>query len=74
MVLNAQKANTLTSHSRFMKLALQGTTVLVASGDNGIAANTGEDTTNGCVGPKSTVFNPNYFRFVCQPDTVADPN
>ena len=46
-----------------MKLSLQGTTVIVASGDSGIAASPGEDTQSGCVGADETVFNPSYIRY-----------
>lgn len=47
--------------NEFMKLGLQGTSVFIASGDYGVAAFPDEDSTNGCLGPESTIFNPGEF-------------
>ncbi|KAI3577767.1 peptidase S8/S53 domain-containing protein [Fusarium oxysporum f. sp. albedinis] len=46
--------------NEFMKLALQGHTVLVASGDAGVAARSWDPEPNGCLGLNNTVFNPNF--------------
>ena len=43
------------------KLGLRGVTVVVASGDSGVAARATDDgNSNGCLGPKGTVFNPDF--------------
>lgn len=44
-----------------MKLALQGTTVVVSSGDDGVGGFEGDPTPSGCLGPKETVFNPQFI-------------
>jgi len=44
--------------SRFMKLALQGHTIVFSSGDLGVAGLPGDPTPNGCIGANDTVFNP----------------
>lgn len=43
---------------RFMKLGLQGISILYASGDDGVAGPAGDDSANGCLGPASTIFSP----------------
>lgn len=42
---------------RFMKLGLQGHSILFASGDDGVSG-PGDNTTNGCLGDHSTIFSP----------------
>lgn len=46
--------------NEFMKLALQGHTILVASGDAGVASRPWDPEPNGCVGSDHKVFNPNF--------------
>jgi len=43
-----------------MKLALQGHSILVASGDYGVASFPDDGGANGCLGPSETIFNPQY--------------
>ena len=44
-----------------MTLGLQGTSILVASGDDGVVGPASRDgSNNGCLGPKKTVFSPTY--------------
>ncbi|KAE8352214.1 peptidase S8/S53 domain-containing protein [Aspergillus coremiiformis] len=45
--------------NEFLKLGLQGTSVLIASGDDGVAGPLGDDNTNGCLGDGS-VFSPTW--------------
>lgn len=45
--------------NEFMKLGLQGHSILTASGDYGVASFPSEDV-NGCLGPEGTIFNPQY--------------
>lgn len=48
----------------FMKLALQGHSILISSGDFGVAGVAGfpgDPSANGCLGPDSTIFNPGGF-------------
>jgi tripeptidyl-peptidase I len=44
--------------NEFMKLGLQGHTILVASGDFGVAADPGDGGHIGCLGENQTVFSP----------------
>ncbi|OKL59359.1 Aorsin [Talaromyces atroroseus] len=46
--------------SRFLKLGLQGVSILVASGDDGVAGPPGDDSANGCLGSNSTIFSPAF--------------
>ena len=49
--------------NEFLKLGLQGVTVVFASGDEGVEGRLSDDTNgtaHGCLGPKKTVFNPSY--------------
>jgi tripeptidyl-peptidase-1 len=46
--------------NEFMKLALQGHSILIASGDYGVASAPGDTSANGCLGPTGKVFNPQY--------------
>lgn len=43
-----------------MKLGLQGHSILFASGDYGVASFAGDGDSNGCLGPDSKIFNPQY--------------
>ncbi|PYI00305.1 aorsin [Aspergillus sclerotiicarbonarius CBS 121057] len=45
--------------NEFMKLGLQGTSILFASGDDGVAGPAGDDSANGCLG-NGTIFSPAY--------------
>ena len=45
--------------NEFMKLGLQGHSILTASGDYGVSSFPAEGV-NGCLGPKGTIFNPQY--------------
>jgi tripeptidyl-peptidase I len=44
----------------FMKLGLQGHSLLFSSGDYGVGSFPGDPSANGCLGPKATIFNPQY--------------
>jgi len=44
----------------FMKLGLQGVTIVFASGDSGVAARAFDPEPNGCIGPNHTIFNPDW--------------
>ncbi|KAJ6000713.1 Aorsin [Penicillium waksmanii] len=46
--------------NEFMKLGLQGHSILFASGDYGVASFAGDGGANGCLGPEQKVFNPQY--------------
>ncbi|KAJ5745382.1 subtilisin-like protein [Penicillium odoratum] len=46
--------------NEFMKLGLQGHSILFASGDYGVASFAGDGDENGCLGPDSKIFNPQY--------------
>lgn len=46
--------------NEFMKLGLQGVSILFASGDLGVASYPGDGDANGCLGPEGTIFNPQY--------------
>ncbi|KAI9696511.1 MAG: hypothetical protein M1820_008139 [Bogoriella megaspora] len=46
--------------NEFMKLALQGHSILVASGDHGVGSFFGDPSPNGCLGPTGNVFSPQY--------------
>ena len=46
--------------NEFMKLALQGHSILVASGDYGVASAPGDPQASGCLGPTGKIFNPQY--------------
>ncbi len=47
--------------SEIMKLGMQGTTLVVSSGDYGVASFPGDPNPTGCQGPDSTLFNPSYL-------------
>ncbi|KAH9221158.1 Pro-kumamolisin, activation domain-containing protein [Leptodontidium sp. 2 PMI_412] len=44
----------------FMKLGLQGVSLIWASGDSGVAGPAFHQSSNGCLGSKSTIFNPTW--------------
>lgn len=46
--------------NEFLKLGLQGHTIMYASGDYGVAGFPGDDSANGCLGPDSTVYSPSF--------------
>ncbi|RDW60726.1 hypothetical protein BP6252_12109 [Coleophoma cylindrospora] len=46
--------------NEFMKLGLQGHSILIATGDYGVASFPDDGTANGCLGPEQTIFNPQY--------------
>jgi tripeptidyl-peptidase-1 len=46
--------------NEFMKLGLQGVSMLFSSGDLGVASYPGDPDANGCIGPEGTIFNPTY--------------
>jgi tripeptidyl-peptidase I len=46
--------------NEFLKLGLQGVSILIASGDYGVASSPGDGGANGCLGPKGKIFNPQY--------------
>ncbi|KAJ5143670.1 Peptidase S8/S53 subtilisin/kexin/sedolisin [Penicillium bovifimosum] len=46
--------------NEFLKLGLQGHSILFASGDYGVASFPGDGTPNGCLGPEGKIFNPQY--------------
>ncbi|PYH90287.1 aorsin [Aspergillus ellipticus CBS 707.79] len=45
--------------NEFLKLGLQGTSILFASGDDGVAGPPGDDSDNGCLG-NGTIFSPAF--------------
>ena len=46
--------------NEFMKLGMQGISILVASGDSGVAGPAGDDNANGCLGKSGTIFSPDF--------------
>jgi tripeptidyl-peptidase I len=46
--------------NEFLKLGLQGHSILAASGDYGVASFPGDGAANGCLGPEGLIFNPQY--------------
>lgn len=46
--------------NEFMKLGMQGISIVMASGDSGVAGPQGDDNANGCLGPNGTVFSPDF--------------
>ncbi|KAH8883530.1 alkaline serine protease [Thozetella sp. PMI_491] len=47
--------------SEAMKLAMQGTTIVTSSGDDGVASFPGDPNPTGCEGEDSTIFNPSFL-------------
>ena len=46
--------------SEFMKLGMQGISILVSSGDSGVAGPAGDDNADGCLGPTGAIFSPDF--------------
>lgn len=46
--------------NEFLKLGLQGHSILFASGDYGVASFANDGAANGCLGPEGKIFNPQY--------------
>lgn len=46
--------------NEFLKLGLQGHSILFASGDYGVASFPGDGSPSGCLGPEEKIFNPQY--------------
>lgn len=46
--------------NEFMKLGLQGHSIMVSSGDYGVASSPGDVSASGCLGPEGKIFNPTY--------------
>ncbi|OQE42187.1 hypothetical protein PENCOP_c004G05160 [Penicillium coprophilum] len=46
--------------TEFLKLGLQGHSILFSSGDYGVASFHGDGSENGCLGPEGKIFNPQY--------------
>jgi tripeptidyl-peptidase-1 len=46
--------------NEFMKLGLQGVSILFASGDYGVASFPGDGSASGCLGPEEIIFSPQY--------------
>ncbi|KAF8856879.1 putative protease S8 tripeptidyl peptidase I [Acephala macrosclerotiorum] len=46
--------------NEFMKLGLQGVSILFAAGDYGVASFPGDGSASGCLGPEQIIFNPQY--------------
>ena len=43
-----------------MKLGMQGISIVVASGDSGVAGPAGDDNADGCLGSAGTIFSPDF--------------
>ena len=43
-----------------MKLGMQGVSIVVSSGDSGVAGPPGDDNPNGCLGPGGKIFSPDF--------------
>lgn len=59
------EADTTVNYTRrqcneFLKLGLQGHTIVYASGDYGVASFPGDDSASGCLGPDEKVFSPSF--------------
>ncbi|GAB7350004.1 hypothetical protein MBLNU459_g0680t2 [Dothideomycetes sp. NU459] len=46
--------------NEFMKLGLQGVSVVLSSGDSGVAGPAGDDNSDGCLGPNGNIFSPDF--------------
>jgi tripeptidyl-peptidase I len=46
--------------NEFLKLGLQGHTIIYASGDYGVASFPGDDSDSGCLGDDQTIYNPSF--------------
>lgn len=46
--------------NEYMKLGMQGISLVLASGDSGVAGPAGDDNADGCLGPDGTIFSPDF--------------
>lgn len=46
--------------NEYMKLGMQGVSVVVSSGDQGVAGALNDDNPNGCLGPNASIFSPAF--------------
>ena len=46
--------------SEFMKLGLQGISIVISSGDSGVAGPADDDSANGCLGSSGQIFSPDF--------------
>jgi len=46
--------------AEYMKLGMQGVSIVVSSGDSGVAGPPGDDNPNGCLGPTGAIFSPDF--------------
>ena len=46
--------------NEYMKLGMQGVSIVVASGDSGVAGPAGDDNPDGCLGPTGKIFSPDF--------------
>lgn len=46
--------------NEFMKLGMQGVSVVLSSGDNGVGAPSGDGNANGCLGSNGQIFSPDF--------------
>ena len=46
--------------NEFMKLGMRGHSIVVASGDSGVAGPAGDPSANGCLGTDGTIFSPDF--------------
>ena len=46
--------------NEYMKLGMQGISLVVASGDSGVAGPAGDDNADGCLGPTGNIFSPDF--------------
>ena len=46
--------------NEYMKLGMQGISLVVASGDSGVAGPAGDDNADGCLGPTGKIFSPDF--------------
>ena len=56
--------------NEYMKLGMQGVSIVVASGDSGVAGPRNSNNANGCLGPSATIFSPD-FPATCPYLTIA---
>ncbi|KAL8832256.1 MAG: hypothetical protein Q9191_000388 [Dirinaria sp. TL-2023a] len=46
--------------NEYMKLGMQGVSIVVSSGDSGVSGPSGDDNPDGCLGPDGKVFSPDF--------------
>ena len=46
--------------NEYMKLGMQGVSLVVSSGDSGVAGPAGDDNADGCLGPTGAIFSPDF--------------